>query len=301
MIGASTDPEYRMAEELRNFEELALRIRPEPDDVPRLAGLDIAYASVPLHGQVGGDHVVFVDFNRRYDLDARIREARDRGLDRIADNLELNRRRAGILVADVAGHRVTDAMVAAMLHQAFLLGTYYELDTFGEITTKLFEHLKTRFYETSSVHKFFTMIYGEISDRGTFRFLSAGHPRPVVFSRRFARIMRISADRLATFTPVGMFPSSTGVDAQHRTPDYGYEERYTVSEINLLGEGDLLILGTDGLFDLGGGRFVAERLEGCLAEAAGLPAAGIVDAVLEAGRAFAPQDDDLTLVVLKKA
>lgn len=301
MIGASTDPEIRMEEELRNFEELALRIRPEPDDVPRLAGLDIAYTSQPLSGRVGGDHVVFLDFNRRYDLDARIRDARERGLERVAENLELNKRRAGILVADVAGHRATDAMVAAMLHQAFLLGTYYELDTFGEITTKLFEHLKTRFHETSSVHKFFTMVYGEISDRGTFRFLSAGHPRPVVFSRRFARIMRISADRLVTFTPVGMFPSSTGVDEQRRTPDYGYEERYTVNEINLLGDGDLLILGTDGLLDHGSGRFVAERLESCLVEAADLPAAGIVEAILAASRRFAPQDDDLTFVVIKKA
>src|SRR3989442_12596770 len=70
-----------------------------------------------------------------------------------------------------------------MLHQALLLGSLYELDTFGHITRRLFENLNTRFYQSSSLHKFVTMIYGEISEDSTFRFLSAAHPPPVVFSR----------------------------------------------------------------------------------------------------------------------
>jgi hypothetical protein len=88
-----------------------------------------------LHDVVGGDHVAWVDFDRRYDLDARIAEAEGSGREAVARNLRRLRSRAGVLVADAAGHRVTDALVAAMLHQAFLLGVNYELDLFGEVTT----------------------------------------------------------------------------------------------------------------------------------------------------------------------
>ena len=45
---------------------------------------------------------------------------------------------------DVSGHRVTDAFMAAMLHQAFLLGAIYELDMFGQVTRRLFENLNTQ-------------------------------------------------------------------------------------------------------------------------------------------------------------
>jgi hypothetical protein len=45
------------------------------------------------------------------------------------------------------------------------------------------------------VNKDLTMIYGEISNLGSFRFISAGHPAPVVFPRRFGKIMKISPDR----------------------------------------------------------------------------------------------------------
>ena len=75
---------------------------------------------------------------------------------------------------DVSGHRVTDALLAAMLHQAFLLGAIYELDMFGGITRHLFESLNARFYKSSGAHKFVSMIYGEISEDARFRFLSAG-------------------------------------------------------------------------------------------------------------------------------
>ena len=71
--------------------------------------------------------------------------------------------------------------MAAMFHQAFLLGSLYELDAFGEITEQLFESLNTRFYNSSSVNKYLTMLYAEITEDARFRFLSAAHPAPLVF------------------------------------------------------------------------------------------------------------------------
>ena len=69
----------------------------------------------------------------------------------------------GIAILDVYCYQITDAMLAGMVHQAFLLGAIYEMDHFGTITERLFENLNTRFYNSSSVSKFITMIYGEIS------------------------------------------------------------------------------------------------------------------------------------------
>ena len=62
------------------------------------------------------------------------------GNDAVAAKLAEIRSRLGILVADVSGHKLTDALAAAMLHQAFLTGVLYELDRFGEVTTRLFEN-----------------------------------------------------------------------------------------------------------------------------------------------------------------
>ena len=79
-------------------------------------------------GTVGGDHIIYLNFNRRYDIDARIkrieekwqREMKDfsqeeqlnnryiqrkkKEKDEIIKSLNENRTRAGVLVADVKGH-----------------------------------------------------------------------------------------------------------------------------------------------------------------------------------------------------
>lgn len=291
----------RLADELRNFRDVAQFLRPSPGDVPRIDGLDLACLSLPLHDVVGGDHVVWVDFEKRYDLEGRIAEAERGGRDEIARNLRRLRQRAGVLVADVAGHRVTDALVAAMLHQAFLLGVNYELDLFGEVTTHLFDSLNTRFHQTTAVNKFFTMIYGEISEGGKLRFLSAAHPPPAVFSREFGRFMKISPDRLVALPPVGLQPSAADPDRRRNPHLHGYVRRYQVNEINLLAPGDILLLHTDGLSEHADGAFFPAEVEPILAESAHCSAAEIGERLRGALVAKAPPDDDVTVVVLKKS
>ena len=185
-----------LADELKNFTDIVKVLKPAAGERPRLEGIDIDAVSMPLNGTIGGDHLIYVDFECRYDLDARIAKALADGRDEVAAQLRQNKHRAGILLADVAGHRITDALVAAMLHQAFLLGSYYELEIFGQITTRLFEKIRTRFYESTNIKKLVAMLYGEITDQGRFRYLSAGHPPPIVFSREFRRIMPLGADLL---------------------------------------------------------------------------------------------------------
>ena len=82
---------------------------------------------------------------RRFDLEARIQQAAEAGRPELVENLKRCQRMAGIALIDVSGHHVTDALMAAMLHQAFLLGAIYELDMFGQVTRRLFEILYTSF------------------------------------------------------------------------------------------------------------------------------------------------------------
>ena len=221
----------------------------------------------------------------------------------IREKLQRTFRRPALVVVDVEGHDHAAAFIAAVFHQAFLLGVPYELRLFGEITTNLFENINTRFYNSSGIFKTLTMVYGEISEKGTFRFLSAAHPPPKVFSYEFDRIVDISEDRLITFPQIGTMPSKE--DSEKTVPQLGYKEKYTINEINLMGAGDILLLYTDGLSDLRsprGERYFPARLEQRLREVKGLPAKEIFERIRSDVADFNPEpQDDITFVVIKRS
>lgn len=292
-----------LQKELENLEQIAERVVPSPGDIPELEGIQIWGRTLPWNGLIGGDHIIYLDFKKRYNLDARIERALRKGRTELAQKLESCRNRAGIVVADVSGHLLTDAILALMLHQAFLTGAMYELDISGEITTRLFEHLNTRFFKSSAVSKFVTLIYGEIFQDGKFRFISAAHPVPVVFSRKYDRFVDICPEMLETFPPIGTMPSEDDIDRSplESTP-LGVKEKYEVNEISLMGNGDILILYTDGLSDHTDGRqpYFPNRLEACLRECKDGSARQIFDAVLADVLRFGKPADDITFVVIKK-
>lgn len=300
MTANGSKPPDQLIEEMENFREIARHIKPSSGEIPQLQGVEIAGLDLPLREVVGGDHIIYIDFKRRYDLEQRIAQARKTSDEATVKNLEQLRRRGGILLADVSGHRMTDALIAAMLHQAFLLGVYYELDQYGEVTTRLFEHINARFYRTTAVNKYFTMIYGEITEQGRFRFISAGHQPPTVFSREYQRFMKISDDRLISFPPVGMLPSSTDPDERPEPGIRGYKKRYEVNELNLLAYGDILMLLTDGLADHDEGRFFPARVERLLAESPAASASEICEGLRRAIEETAPRTDDISVVVIRR-
>jgi serine phosphatase RsbU (regulator of sigma subunit) len=256
-----------LTEELQNFQEIAARLKPEPGEIPRLPGIDVFGATIPLAGAIGGDHIIYVDFKQRHDLEARIAQAEKKGLPQIARKLEGLKDTAGVLLADVSGHRITDAALAAMLHQAFLLGVLYELELYGTVTTKLFENINNRFYRSSGVHKFVTMIYGEIHVSGTFRFISAGHPPPLVFSHEFDRFMEIHPGLLTSFPPIGTMPSETDPDRSREDSALGY---------------------------------IPGRLEDKIREFKNEPARSILKEVSRDLLGFADPEDDVSCVLMKK-
>ncbi len=113
--------------ELANFQAIMDHVRSIPSQFT-MDKVDIFGESFPLNGVDGGDHVVFVDFVDRYDLD-HLAECAARGGDTArAERLKNLRNRIGVLLADASGHSTTDALLTAMLHQAFLTGVLYELE-----------------------------------------------------------------------------------------------------------------------------------------------------------------------------
>src|SRR5215213_8552613 len=109
----------RLQRELDHFTDMAVELLPRPGELPQLESIDVFGGTMSYNGVVGGDHIIYVDFKQRFDLRARIARAEaDRRTD-VADNLLRLERTAGIALVDVSGHRVTDALLGAVLHQAF--------------------------------------------------------------------------------------------------------------------------------------------------------------------------------------
>ena len=133
LSGSETNPDQlrHLTRELENFRDIAQQLVPLPGDVPTVRGFEIWGGTLPLSGPVGGDHITYVDFKQRFDLPARINQAREAGRLDVVENLTRCQHTGGIALIDVSGHRMTDALLAAMLHQAFLLGALYELDRYG--------------------------------------------------------------------------------------------------------------------------------------------------------------------------
>lgn len=288
--------------ELENFEDIAKYVLPQAGDVPELRGFDVCGGTLALNGSVGGDHIIWVDFKRRFDLQARMNRAAAEGRVDVVKNLERCQRMAGIAVIDVSGHRVTDALLAAMLHQAFLLGAIYELDMFGQITKRLFENLNTRFYKSSGEHKFVSVIYGEISEDATFRFLSAAQPFPIVFSHRHDRFMDVGRHLCVSFPPLGILPSLNVIDRNMTTSMLGFKDHYEMNEWSIMGSGDILLLYTDGLVEHSTEHedFFPARLEQRLRDVKHQRACEIFDALKNDLLDFGDPSDDISIVVVKR-
>ena len=77
---------------------------------------------------------------------------------------------------DAAGRQMTDARLAAMIHQAFLLGALYELDRYGQITTRLFEDLNTRLTARRARTSSCLFFYGRFPKTGRSGSFRPGSP-----------------------------------------------------------------------------------------------------------------------------
>jgi serine phosphatase RsbU (regulator of sigma subunit) len=289
--------------EIINFQKIAKNIKPSPGEIPEINGLDIYGETIPLSGDVCGDHIIYVDFAKRFNLDERIKRAESAGKTEVVKKLIGLKNKAGILLSDVSGHSITDNLLNAMMHQAFLVGASYELTMFGEITIDLFETINQRFHQSSSIDKFITLIYGEIQNDGEFRFISAAHPLPLVFSNEFNRIVNIDSNNFINFVPIGTLPSEADIDNKNTKSIFGYKRKYSLNSLNVMGMGDILLLFSDGFTDQKEGElnYVKDRLEEQLRLTKQRSSKEIFYHIKEDFKNyFGTPDDDATLILIKR-
>jgi sigma-B regulation protein RsbU (phosphoserine phosphatase) len=196
------------------------------------------------------------------------------------DFIPLPRNRMGVAVADVSGHGIASALVMTAFRA--LLRTHARSRKDAAHTASAINRLLPEF--TAESH-FVTVVYTMLdpaSERITY--VSCGHPPPLL----------VHSDGCSEWLDC-------------HGPGLGLlkQARYAGEELNLA-TGDTLVLYTDGVVELSspqGKNFGNERLAEVIRHGRGLPAAELIQQVIQATRAFSNAPgylDDFTLVIIRR-
>ena len=296
--------------EMENFQNVTGHLIPTEDKLPHLEGIDFGMQFMPLNDIVGGDLIIPIDFQRDFDLEARVGVAKKHGKSIVEENLKQLAGQSGFLLVDVSGHNTTDAALWANLFYAFKVGISYELFEHGMITPRLFEIINHTFHnpDQEGPYKFMTMLYAEISRGGIFKFVNAGHPDPVIYSREYDEIVQIDRNYLRSSLPLGLLPSKWHIDVGRSLNGLKPKDKYVVNTLKLASPGDTLLLYTDGLSEhyrkgVGGApgeEYFPDNVERVLRETRNLSAKQIATTLKHDMLGFTNPSDDISYVVIKR-
>lgn len=205
------------------------------------------------------------------------------------DFLNVGDHRIGIALADVAGKGVAAALITAVVHASLRI-----LASEGNISLPELAAKMNRFLHGSTgSSSYATFFYAQIDEqKRQLRYVNAGHNPPYLvrsLEDTSGNASGADIEELKTGgTIIGMFPSAS------------YEEA-TVD----LRAGDVLLAFTDGVteaLNTNEEEFGEERLKNLIAGLAHLPAREMTARIAQEIRKWigdAPQQDDITLVVMK--
>lgn len=198
------------------------------------------------------------------------------------DYVPLPNGRVGVVVADVAGHGVDAALFMASA-RAFLISRAQGFTRPAQLVGDVNRYLAR---DSAPTGRFMSMFFLEIDAAAkTLCWVRAGHEPAVVYS-----------PATGSFSDLGGEGMALGVEADARYQDshrQGWEP------------GTVIVIGTDGVTEtrsISNELFGSERVREVIRAHAGKSAAVIQSAVIDAVQAFrgrAPQEDDVTLVVVK--
>jgi sigma-B regulation protein RsbU (phosphoserine phosphatase) len=190
--------------------------------------------------------------------------------------------RIAIAVGDVSGHGISAALLMASV-RAFFRSRVRQPGSVADIVSDV-NHLVAE--DTGETGHFMTLFYAEIApDQKTLRWVRAGHDPALYYDP--------ATDRFEELRGNGM---ALGIDSQFK-----YEE----NAISGLSEGQILVLGTDGLWETQnetGEMFGKERLKALIKQNAHSSAEEMIASMIKGLLAFRKsirQADDITLVVIK--
>lgn len=293
-------------------------------------GIELYGINIPLNGG-GGDIIRIMDFSKLYDLkriesfeqkrinvfleeikksetslaSEPIKTVYVKYLNRL-ENISLNYKRIGILVGDVMGHEEEDYTIARDLSKWFELAADFDIERYGQITKRTIEKINNMFCKEKELNnnKYVTMIYGEIYHDGTFRFISAGHPKPIIYSKEFEKIISLPDHIINPGLPLGLRPSYS---INNLETILGFEPEYHVNTIKLESPGDIFILHTDGLSEHKNSQGVDYyfesgpcRLEELLKKINRLSAKEISEEIKKDIYEYGKIEDDISYVIIKR-
>tara|TARA_B110000037_G_scaffold166040_1_gene187791 strand:+ start:762 stop:2093 length:1332 start_codon:yes stop_codon:yes gene_type:complete len=199
---------------------------------------------------------------------------------------KLNDFKTGFLICDVMGHGIQAALITSLIKG--LIGDLFHknLDP-GEFIQKL----NTRFHSVMEFHDelvFATALYLEWEHGGHCRYANAGHPCPLLLSKKDNQATQISSQSQQDNIAVGIVS-----DTSYDTFEFDAEK------------GDSIILYSDGIeefLNLEDQEYGIQGLLFSLQGQASLNAQGIVDHMINQALAHSPvaPDDDVTLLVIKQ-
>ena len=189
-----------------------------------------------------------------------------------------------VALGDVMGHGIAAAMMMATA-RGVLRSRAREHGSLGNLLTHLNEHI---FADTRG-DRFMTMFLAVIdASTMSMRWASAGHDQPLIYEPGGGAVLR-ELDGDAGGLPLGVSP----------------DERYTEQTFGPLRPGQVLLVGTDGLWEAmnaAGEQFGKQRVADAIAAAAHGTAAEIeaaIDLQLQRFCGECAQKDDVTYVVIK--
>jgi sigma-B regulation protein RsbU (phosphoserine phosphatase) len=188
------------------------------------------------------------------------------------------------VVGDVAGHGISAALLMSSV-RASLRQCYDSGDDIGAVISDVNRHIAM---DVGNSGQFMTLFYLAIdSDRKTMQWVRAGHDPGMLY--------RLSADR---FEELGGTGIALGVD-----PEWSF----SIQTADNLQGGDIVLLGTDGIWEAFNGdgvMFGKAAVKQMLRKNRDQPADVILNSVFEAVASHAGETkiaDDMTLIVVKIA
>lgn len=221
-----------------------------------------------------------------------------------ADILLLSETQAGVFICDVMGHGVRSALVTAVMRGMVEEQLSQSSDP-GQFMTNLNRSLMAVLGRTKTPMFASALFLVADVESGTLRYANAGHPSPLHLHRPAPNSSHQSTLE-ASVEPL-YNANAAADDAEANGPALGVFDDFTyVTRRRDLHDGDLLMLFTDGLFEVEGAdeEFGEDRLQEAVNRYLTLSPNELFDAVLREVQEFsggAPFEDDLCLVGMEVA
>ncbi len=268
----------------------------------QMNGMGLAGFSLAYNGERGGDLAFPIVFPVTGDSSSYSLIPQDKHSHAIVHPLRKGPPRLGFFMADSMGHDELSGVHAAMVYQAARLGVHYELEQNDDVSSGLARKLNDAFYHGSPSPSPTSLLLARFDkrDEATVKgsFISAGNPFPVILRAGSSQFERFDLSKAHISAPIGLEPTH-------------HENNYKPNKFELH-SGDIMVLYSDGLSDLGclfkkarpyfpSARDTTHKdnFLNLLLQTRSRSAKEIADALLEDVLTYAKREDDVTAYVFK--